>query len=49
MLVLFLFLIPGGLVQAQENMLALGEPQKVTNGFEFTEGPYWPPCWISFV
>lgn len=28
-------------VSAQENTLAAGKAEKVTNGFKFTEGPYW--------
>lgn len=42
LLVLFFVLFTSG-IHAQQNIVTAGNPQKVTNGFEFTEGPYWHP------
>lgn len=38
-MLLIFFLVSSA--SAQEKTLTAGEPQKVTNGYKFTEGPYW--------
>ncbi|MCW9708190.1 SMP-30/gluconolactonase/LRE family protein [Fodinibius salsisoli] len=43
MLILLSLTVSEKYVWAQQGILTASIPQKVTNGFEFTEGPYWHP------